>query len=154
MAIPRSSWKTIRNGTWIVARFVLFGVGGFLGMSVGGFYLIGRVLDASGNRDYISPFLSLPLTLLGAVMMLFGVGEWGRWAHLWVFLSIPLSLCALWLLPPSAGSGKELGVMVPAVALVGSYAIVRRYYRYRDAPKSHGTEDSAPALPSRDQEPK
>jgi len=81
----------------------------------------------------MSPFLLVPLSLVGAVMMLYGVGEWGRWGYLLVFLSIPVSLSLLFLVPTGGFFaafllGKEVGVIVPTVAAVGSYAIVRRYY--------------------------
>jgi hypothetical protein len=42
------------------------------------------------SRDTMSPFVSLPIAFAGAVMMLVGVGEWKRWAYLWVFLSMPI----------------------------------------------------------------
>jgi hypothetical protein len=62
----------------------------------------------------MSPFLLIPLSLIGAAMMLFGVGEWGRWWYLLVFLSIPLSLSLLFLIPTAA---NNIGViLVPALA--------------------------------------
>ena len=61
-------------------------------------------------------------------MMLFGVGEWGRWGYLVVFLSIPVSLLLLFLMPHA---GKDVGVIVPALASVGTYIAVRTYYARR-----------------------
>jgi hypothetical protein len=90
-----------------------------------------------GRHDDVgmNPFLLIPLSVAGAAMMLFGVGEWGRWWYLLVFLSIPVSLSLLFLIPTA---GKNVGVIVvPALAAVGTYAVVRRRYAYRknkDAP--------------------
>jgi hypothetical protein len=50
---------------------------------------------------------------LGAVMMLFGVGEWSRWGYLSVFLSFPISLLLLFLFPHA---GKDAGAIVPTLA--------------------------------------
>jgi hypothetical protein len=62
------------------------------------------------------------------VAMLFGVGEWGRWGYLFVFLSIPVSLLLLFLFPHA---GKDVGVLVPALASIGTYITVRTYYASR-----------------------
>jgi hypothetical protein len=82
------------------------------------------------DRDSITPFLSLPLVFIGLFMMLYGAGEWRRWAYLWVFLSIPISLCLLHLIP-GAGNDKGSPVIVSAVAAFGTYAGVRAYYARR-----------------------
>jgi len=66
-------------------------------------------------------------------MMLFGAGEWGRWAYLWVFLCIPAGLGLLIMVP---NAGKELGALLVAGPLLVSYAIVRRYYRNQAVRKS------------------
>jgi len=52
----------------------------------------------------------------------------GRWGYLLVFLSIPVSLSLLFLVPTG---GKDIGVLVPTVAAVASYIVVRRYYARR-----------------------
>src|ERR1043166_5045005 len=122
-----SAPKTFGQKIWIAARFVLFGFTGFwvmLGFSVA-FAL--RVFEH--DQHTVSPFLCVPLSFIGALMMLFGVGEWRQWAYLWVFLSIPISFCLLALIP---GTGsKELPVVVAAAAAFGSYGIVRAYYARR-----------------------
>ena len=116
------------NVLWIASRFIVFGIGGFLVMLVCWATFLGRV--TGGHAFSLSPLLSVPLTVLGAVAMLFGVGEWGRWAYLFVFLSIPLSMC-LWFLPMFEHAGKEFGVTVPAVAALITYSLARQYYSRR-----------------------
>ena len=67
-------------------------------------------------------------------MMLFAVGEWGRWAYLWVFLSMPIVVSLLSLLPPEYGDwggDKGSGVLVFTLPFVVSYLMVRQYYRRR-----------------------
>jgi len=90
----------------------------------------------------MSPFLLAPLCLAGAAMMLFGVGEWGRWGYLLVFLSIPVSLVLLFIMPNflvrvAGTAGEALGFIIPASAVAGTCAVVRKYYARR---KSQGAE--------------
>jgi biotin transporter BioY len=119
--LPRTLWKKI----WVAVRFLIFGVFGFLLMFVSWVNLVGRFVSTHHESGEMNPFLLAFLSFLGALMMLFGVGEWGRWAYLLVFLSIPVSLLLLFLLPHS---GKDVGVLVPTLAAVGTLIIVRRYY--------------------------
>jgi len=65
---------------------------------------------------------------MGAVMMLFGVGEWGRCGYLLVFLSFPVSLLLLFLVPHAE---KDVAVVVPTLAAVGTYMVVRANYARR-----------------------
>ena len=116
--------KTAIHKTWIAIRFLVFGVGGMFWF---GFYLVLRLADA--DHEYMNPFVALGGCFLAAIAILYGVGEWKRWAYIWVFLSMPLSLCVLAMLP---GSSKGAGVMFPLVAATISYAIVRSYYRRRN----------------------
>jgi hypothetical protein len=90
--------------------------------------LMDRVTSVRHESGELSPFLLVPLSLIGAVMMLFGVGEWGRWGYLLVFLSMPMSLSLLFLVPTG---GKDVFVLVPTVSAVVSYIVVRRYYSRR-----------------------
>ena len=127
--------KAIWKKAWIPIRFVLFGVLGFLIMMEAWEVLMERLAWGRHDDVALNPFLLILLSLAGAAMMLFGVGEWGRWWYLLVFLSIPLSLSLLLLIPTA---GNYTGVfLVPALAPVGTYALVRRRYAYRkdkDAP--------------------
>jgi hypothetical protein len=63
----------------------------------------------------------------------------GRWWYLLVFLSIPLSLSLLFLIPTAGSIGV---IFVPAVAAIGTYAILRRRYTRRK------NKDAVESLPS------
>ena len=131
--------KQLSLRLWIAIRFVVFGVRGFLLLMFCWIALLDEAF-AHGER-LLNPFLALPLGLSGALMMLFGVGEWGRWAYMWVFLSTPLAFSFL-LLFPNAGLGKESGVLVCTLAFLVSYMLVRRYYRRRNIrPRTRHTHE-------------
>jgi hypothetical protein len=57
-------------------------------------------------------------------MVLFGVGEWGRWGYMLVFVSIPVSLLLLLFMPTSGGAA----VVIPTLAAAVTLKAVRRYY--------------------------
>ena len=80
----------------IALRFVVFGVGGFL-LMLGAWV---SFLDGlTSQRTHSAwPLVFTAIGIVGAVSMLYGVGEWERWAYLGVFLSIPLSML-LWFVP-------------------------------------------------------
>jgi hypothetical protein len=124
--------SSIGKKVWIGLRFVLFGFIGFWVMLYSSVSLMLRVFER--QSEMFSPFLSAPLTVVGALMMLYGVGEWKRWAYVWVFLSIPISLFLLFLIPGTSHD-KGLPVILAAIAAFGSYAAVRTYYarKGRDA---------------------
>jgi hypothetical protein len=122
--LPKAIWKK----AWVPIRFTLFGVLGFWIMMEAWEMLLERLTSVRPDNVGMSPFFLIPLSLVGAAMMLFGVGEWGRWWYLLVFLSIPLSLSLLFLIPTAGSIGI---VLVPALAAVGTYAIVRMRYAYR-----------------------
>jgi hypothetical protein len=151
----QTSSNTLSKKVWIFVRFIVFGVGGFLFMMVFSVEFIQRALEHNLSLLPVplNPFLSLALAIACAGLMLFGVGEWGRWAYLWVFLSIPLSLSALLLLPTSYLNDKVTAVLVTALPPIGIYLIVRRYYRHHDARRMRAAHDSGPTLTS-DQESK
>jgi hypothetical protein len=123
--VPDLFWKK----AWVFLRFVLFGVLGFFVMIGAWVMLLDRLTSIQHENKEMTPFLLIPLSLLGAVMMLFGVGEWGRWGYLLVFLSIPASLSLLFLTP---AADKEAALIVPALATVGTYAAVRKFYGRRN----------------------
>ena len=132
---PKTRKATVPNSfqkkAWVSVRFVLFGVFGFVVMIAAWVMLLDRLISLRQENGQINPFLLIPLSLLGAAMMLFGVGEWGRWGYLLVFLSVPVSLSLLFLIP---AAGKEAAIVVPALAAAGTYAVVRRFYRRRRYP--------------------
>jgi hypothetical protein len=98
---PKAIWKK----AWVPIRFVLFGVLGFWIMMEAWEVLLERLTWGCHDDVGMNPFLLIPLSVAGAAMMLFGVGEWGRWWYLLVFLSIPVSLRLLFqtvgIVPPS-----------------------------------------------------
>ena len=122
---PNESIKKRQTKVWLALRFILFGFPGFWVMLYCAMVFFGHFFES--NQDFISPFLSLPLSVIGALSMLYGVGEWGRWAYLWVFYSIPASLCLLIWILPGTGS-KLLPVIVVAAAAFAVHAGVRAYY--------------------------
>jgi hypothetical protein len=77
---------------WIALRFIVFGVFGFIVMLSSFVALVDRLTSIQHERGYLIPLGLIAVCGLGEVMMLFGVGEWGRWGYLFVFLSIPVSL--------------------------------------------------------------
>jgi|HubBroStandDraft_4_1064222.scaffolds.fasta_scaffold91136_3 hypothetical protein len=113
---------------WIALRFIVFGVLGFIVMLSSFVALVDRLTSIQHERGYLIPLGLIAVCGLGGVMMLFGVGEWGRWGYLFVFLSIPVSLLLLFLFPHA---GKDVGVLVPALASIGTYITVRAYYARR-----------------------
>src|SRR6185369_2081330 len=114
---------------FVAIRFIVFGVGGFLLMLGAWVFFLDRI-TSSYDRS-IWPILLAPMTLVGAVLMLYGVGEWGRRAYLAVFLSIPLSMF-LWFLP-FYPQEKLAGVLAPAVVVVAAFLLTKRYYSRRNA---------------------
>src|SRR5207302_4428450 len=107
----------------------------------GGFPVVVYILGAlvirfsfpSGGDELMSPYVPAPLSLVGALMMLFGVGEWGRWAYLWVFVSTPLVVSLYSLLAWRDWGGNDVIFLIFTLPLVLSYFLVRRYYRSREA---------------------
>ena len=127
------AWKKL----WIAVRFIVFEVGGFLLLIINWLALVLRF--SFPRETMMNPFLAFLLVFVGALMMLFGVGEWGRWAYLWVFVSTPLIVSLFLVIPwpkwrDNLNSGsKETGVLLFALPFVVSYIAVRRYYRHHDA---------------------
>ena len=103
----------------------MFGVGGFC-------LLFGTWVLLLGHSNDFFWLLGLsPLAVLGALSMLYGVGEWGRWAYLGVFLSIPLSmlLCFLPFYPPDKLAAAAAPVLVASIAY---FFAKLHYYRKSD----------------------
>jgi hypothetical protein len=117
--------RTVSNSLtaklWIVVRFLLFGVGGFLLMLVAWLFFLDRL-----NSHSAWPLVFAPMGILGAFSMLYGVGEWGRWVYLGVFLSIPLSML-LWLVP-FYPVGKLEGAAAPALVALVAYVLAKWHY--------------------------
>jgi hypothetical protein len=132
----KSALQTLAGKLWIAFRLVVFGVGGFLLLWIS---VIALALEFSPPVEHwMSPYLALLLVFVGALMMLFGAGEWGRWAYLLVFVSTPLVLFLTLTIPwpkwfeHSMGS-KESFALLFALPFILTYIAVRFYYRRRDA---------------------
>jgi hypothetical protein len=140
---PKTRAKVARN-IWIALRFIVFSVGGFIALWISWLSLIIFVSDPRDppSERWLSPFLALPLSFIGALMMLYGGGQWRRWAYLWVFVSVPIVVSPLVLLSASNPAldfmfDKGLGIFLFASPMVVSYLLVRRYYQLRDKQNLH-----------------
>ena len=128
LPMSTTSSSAIGQKLWISVRFVLFALIGFGVMLSSSFRLLIRTFEH--QQESLSPFLSLPLTFVGAFMMLYGVGEWRRRAYLWVCLSIAISMFLLYVIP-GIGSDKEFSIFAIAFVAFGSNIAVRAYYSSR-----------------------
>jgi hypothetical protein len=124
---------SVLKTTWIAVRFILFGVLGFVVMFAAFVMLVDRLTSVHHVDGHLVPLGLVVISGVGAVMMLFGAGEWGRWGYLLVFLSFPVSMLLLFLVPKA---GKEVGIVIPSLGSVGTYIVVRAYYARRKGPKS------------------
>ena len=131
------SENSLLKSIWIAVRFIVFGVFGFIVMLFAFVALLDRLTSIHRENGFLAPLGLIVVCGLGALMMLFGVGEWGRWGYLLVFLSIPVSLLFLFLMPHA---GKDAGVVVPTLASVSTYIVVRTYYGHR---KRHQSSERA-----------
>ena len=87
-------------------RFFTLGVGGFLIFTFCSLALIVEILY--GEPMLMNPLLGVPIAIVSGLMILAGTGQWGRWAYMWIFLSIPIA-ASIWVLGnpvvrPSHGS--------------------------------------------------
>jgi len=129
--------ETIAWKTWMAIRFIVFGIGGFLALWISWLSILFVVMDPHDERFLLSLFVAAPLSFVGALMMLYGGGQWGRWAYLWVFVSVPIVVSPVFLLAEAYPAldflaPKGPGIVLFALPMVGSYLLVRRYYRLRD----------------------
>jgi hypothetical protein len=134
------SAPTVPSKIWIGIRFVVFGVGGFLALWVSWLSLLLVALDPR-DQGLLNPFVAVPLGLVGGLMTLYGGGQWGRWAYLWVFVSVPIFLTSMGLLAAKYPAmdwlfAKPVVILLSAVPMPVSYVLVRNYYRRRDQRKT------------------
>jgi hypothetical protein len=91
-----------------------------------------------GEPFAMNPFLGVPIAFVGGLMILAGTGQWGRWAYMWIFLSIPIA-ASIWVLVVPFLSENQfldrhwidprlLGSLLFGLPMVLSYVYVRRYY--------------------------
>jgi len=129
---------TALQEAWLVIRFIVFGFGGF-GVECLSWLSLLFAFGSPGER-WLSPLIALALSVVGALMMLYGVGHWGRWAYLWVFFSIPLFLTPLGLLADKYPGAEWLFatpnlILLVTVPMPVSHWLVRRYYERRGVPQ-------------------
>lgn len=140
----------------MVVRFVVLAVPGFL---IFMFCCLALITYLSYGEPFVmDPLLGVPLALASAFMILAGTGQWGRWAYLCVFLSIPIA-ALIWILlsknlpdtpfDPLRTHPKLLGMLVFALPMVFSYAIVNRYYRHKTDRRSRGLPSAEHNYPGR-----
>jgi hypothetical protein len=137
MSARPESAASVREKVWLALRFLLFGFVGFWVMLYSAMAFMLRVFEH--NQQFITPFLSLPLIIIGALLILYGVGAWKRWAYLCVFLSVPASLGLVFLILPGTSS-KILPVIVIAATAFAVHARVRAYYAGRIQERSQEDE--------------
>ena len=141
MSEARQSGERAQPKIETAIRFVVLVVPGFL---IFLFCCLELLVELSyGEPSLMNPLLAVPLALLGGLMVLAGTGQWGRWAYLLIFVSTP-TVATIWALivpflldihPELLHTHpKLLGTAIFALPMVVSYALVRRYYRRRDAP--------------------
>ena len=127
--------ETVARRAWIAIRFIVFGASGFVALWISWLSLIFGFNPLSGR--WFSPLLAVPLSFVGALMMLYGGGQWGRWAFLWVFVSVSIVVSSLALLSKAYPAldfmfNKPLALLVFVSPMVVSYLLVRRYYQHQD----------------------
>ena len=98
----------------------MFGVGGFCLLFVAWALLLGH------SNEFFWLLGLAPLLVLGAFSMLYGVGEWGRWAYLGVFLSIPLSMLLGFL--PFFPQDKLAAAAAPVLVASITYFLAKLHY--------------------------
>jgi hypothetical protein len=101
-------------------------------MLVSSFAFVFRVVER--DPQFGSPWLSVPLSIAGMVMLLFGIGEWKRPAYLWVFLSFPASLALLTAFRrnlPDFTNGKSAPIVLAGLIATAIYFAVEYYYSER-----------------------
>lgn len=128
-------------------KLIVLAVPGFLILM---FCWLGLVVELCyGEPLVMNPLLGVPLAFVGSLMILSGTGQWGRWAYLLVFLSIPI-VALVWALfssfmleapsNPLQMYPKLLGMALFALPAIFSYVIVSQYYKRKadSLVQSHG----------------
>jgi hypothetical protein len=138
MSEPPNVRPSAASKIWIAIRFIVFGIGGFIAVWISWMSVIFGVTDPHGEPFLLTPQAAVPVCFVAGLMMLFGGGQWGRWAYLWVFASVPIVVTPLGLLArayPQFDSlfAKPLLIVFFAAPMPISYLLVRKYYRRRDA---------------------
>jgi hypothetical protein len=131
---PQTRAKVARS-IWFAIRFIIFGVGGLVALWISWLSLI--FTNDPPSQRWLSPYVAAPLSLVGALMMLYGGGQWGRWAYMWVFVAGPIVVSSLAVFS-KAYPALDFLFATPlllgyfALPMVASYLLVKRYYSLRD----------------------
>lgn len=119
-------------------RLIVFGFGG--GVIWFG-AMLGLLASVAGEKTTVSPLLIAVVFILSSLAMLYGTEQWGRWAYLLVFFSIPAALVFVALLPDALLAELALlPVVIPLAAAFGTYHQVRSYYARRIGTSGAGSE--------------
>ena len=125
------SWLT---KVWTTAKFVCFGIAGF-------FVFFAASLSVAFPDDLgMNRYLAGLLAIVGLTMVLYGVGQWGRWGYVLVFLAFPLCVFLSSSVPALNDKGSPV-LFGGAVAFI-TYRLVRRFYQKRNP--AHGKSVAEP----------
>src|SRR5258707_12980351 len=89
--------NSLLRNVLIAVRFIVFGVFGFVVMIFAFVTLVDQLTSVRHANGYLVPLGLIAVSALGAVMMPFAAGEWGRWGYRLVFFSFPVALLLLFL---------------------------------------------------------
>jgi hypothetical protein len=94
MTVAHPAWRAIGRKAWMAARFLIFGIGGiYLVLRFSMEFLLRVTVGPKYAQQYMSPGLSLLFTVLGILMVLFGVGATDARAQV---ASIPSRVAVRW----------------------------------------------------------
>lgn len=80
-----------------------------------------------GERDdFLHPLLAFPLVVVSSLMLLYGIGQWRKWAYLWIFHAPLPAALLLDLLP--GGDSKEAAFLIIIASAIVAYFAVKAYY--------------------------
>jgi len=145
-AFDKSAPRTPADKLWIAFRFIVFGIGGFLLIWVS---MLSLAMEFSSPKEHwMSPYLALALAFVATLMMLLGVGEWGRWGYLLVLISSPLVAFLSFTIPWPKWFDDIMNtgsfILLLALPFIFTYVLVRRYYRRRDAKANSALNENLP----------
>lgn len=125
--------------------FLVCGLPGLLIMMVSSYLLFVRFYDPSASDVHIHPLVLTLCAVIGAVLMLMGVGLWRQWAYLLVFAAIPVSL-SIFIMIDARGPGISTGLAAFVVMFsFGSLYLVRAFYRRQNKRRSDDSSSDAHA---------